>query len=183
MNHQNISPDVCSKASTMDDSVSSSMVNATTAQSGTDRSSFYSTGIDSISTTFSTPLPSSAPNSNQIHSYELKPLGMGEDSQSYKSRPVDTSSASPLVGKRTDSGIRSDEETSSSDGHLGSSNAPQVEPVILRNSSNSIDRTTTTSIGSSTGATPRDSMSHNSRTSFGLGLGLGDMVFRADGSF
>ena len=97
-------------ASTTAESASSRSSIVMPAAISTDRSSFYSTGIDSVSTTFSTPLPhplSHTPNSNG-----------GMELKSYYGGGVDHTELRPQVMttpfKSTDSGIRSDEESSSS---------------------------------------------------------------------
>ncbi len=151
--------DIASKTSTMDESLSdrSSVVLQPIgghSTSGTsDRSSYYSTGIDSvISTTFSTPLPNSAL-TNTTPSIELKTYNViNDDNQSNKTIPIETSSASPrLIGKSTDSGIRIDEELCHSNNHLMNNDTL----VPLRTDNNKLQ--------------PRDS-SHISRTSFGLDM-------------
>ena len=156
---QSESPDI-SKTSTIDDSTSahSSVMLQQTAPSisGTDRSSFYSTGIDSVSTTFSTPLPNSIP-ANHTPTIELKTYTTyNDDTLSNRSRPIETSSVSPFTGKSTDSGIRSDEDTPFSNGHLTVNSKPdQTRNELGVNNRNS--------------AVNRDS-SHDSRLSFDLGL-------------
>ena len=156
-----ISPDIPSKTSA---SNRSSIVNQAT--SGTDRSSFYSTGIDSISTTQSTPLPSSSSVTN--HNIELKTYATNEDhgmlhpiSARYQGQNDTPESISPQTMttpfKSTDSGIRSDDESNSSTG------SHNMAPNVTTNTTKTelrhpqIDNLT------------RDSL-HSSRTSFGLGL-------------
>ena len=177
------SSDIASKTSTMEDSISarSSVVLQPTnhstsgtehstsgtehSTSGTDRSSFYSTGIDSISTTFSTPLPNSAPINatpsidpiNAPPSIELKTMNISNDNnQLNKPVAMETSSASPVTGKSTDSGIRIDEELCLSNGHV-----TETDTIVpLRNDHIKLQPAI---------SNVRDS-SHASRTSFGLGL-------------
>ena len=158
---QSESPDI-SKTSTMDDSTSarSSVVLQQTAPSisGTDRSSFYSTGIDSISTTFSTPLPNSIP-ANHTPTIELTTYtAYNDDTLSNRSRPLETSSTSPFTGKSTDSGIRSDEETPFSNGHLAVNSKP--DPARSELGVNNGNLAVNNEMDSS----------HANRTSFGLGL-------------
>lgn len=154
-----ISPDVVSKTSTMDDSVSarSSMVLQTTAQSvsGTDRSSFISTGIDSISTTLSTPLPNSVLSNHTPNTgMELRTYASSTDETHPRihltEHSTESNSLSPQVTtttfKSTDSGIRSDDENLMNG---------VVETPSLRVKTD--ERLETES-------------SHTSRTSFGLGL-------------
>ena len=75
----------------------------------TDRSSFYSTGIDSVSTTFSTPLPHLVGHTPSINGgIEMKSYSGGGDQSELRPQMMTT----PI--KSTDSGIRSDEESSAS---------------------------------------------------------------------
>lgn len=163
------SPDFTSKTSTIDDSTSarSSVLLQPTNQStsGTDRSSFYSTGIDSVSTTFSTPLPNSV--SANTPSIELKTYGVLDDGGllgKSLARPVE--STSPFTGKSTDSGIRSDEETNSTNGHL-TVQSRQDTIVPLRTDVHGSPAATSSN---NTGSNSARISSHASRTSFGLGL-------------
>lgn len=164
------SPDISSKTSTMDDSSGrSSYFMPTTAHSvasGTDRSSFYSTGIDSISTTFSTPGPASlAPPTNQggmemksysntsedysmLHPHLAVTYNNGE--RSYPSSPK--TATTPF--KSIDSGIRSDDESAS--------DAPVAENEVPVLRIKDVDRTSHVN-------------SIASRTSFDFGLGLSDL--------
>lgn len=174
--------DVSSKTSTMDDSVSarSSVLLQPTNQSisgGTDRSSFYSTGIDSVSTTFSTPLPNSA-STNNTPSIELKTYSSNDDSHGpgmagRSTRPMETNSTSPFTGKSTDSGIRSDEENSNFSVSITPLPKPTEPSVVLRKppppppSNAATNNHLQPSEANKTNL--RDS-SQLSRTSFGLGL-------------
>lgn len=165
--------DVSSKTSTMDDSVSarSSVLLQPTNQSisgGTDRSSFYSTGIDSVSTTFSTPLPTST-SANHTPSIELKTYSINDDQGGRPSVPMGANSTSPYTGKSTDSGIRSDEETSNISVSVTPSVGIEPSPPTAIAGVNLRSPTTGNHLQPDNKTTVRDS-SQLSRTSFGLGL-------------
>lgn len=101
------SPDIA--ASTTAESASSRSSILMPAAVSTDRSSFYSTGIDSISTTFSTPLPHLLGHTPSINGgIEMKSYSGGGDQSELRPQMMTT----PI--KSTDSGIRSDEESSAS---------------------------------------------------------------------
>ena len=183
-----VSPDLASKTSILEESVSdrSSILIQATA-SGTDRSSFYSTGIDSISTTFSTPLPLSLPPNNAPNAgMETRTYGYSSEDHSTNSThplgniiPENTlDSVSPQIVttpfKSTDSGIRSDEESNSSESQ-GTGNHDSNESHVTTNGDHVIKRnqipTTNDKLRKSL------TSSHTSQTSFTLfgDLGLTDM--------
>lgn len=89
----------------------------------TDRSSFYSTGIDSISTTFSTPQP---------HPLSHTPLGIEMRAYGVEGG-VDRNGLPPQVMttpfKSTDSGIRSDDDSSSSTASNHLPNSHVISPT------------------------------------------------------
>ena len=183
-----VSPDLASKTSILEESVSdrSSILIPATA-SGTDRSSFYSTGIDSISTTFSTPLPLSLPPNHPPNAgMEMRTYGFPcEDHPTTSTHPLSNiipentlDSVSPQIVttpfKSTDSGIRSDEESNSSESQ-GTGNHDSNESHVTTNGDQVVKRIqipTTNDLSRKSRAS-----SHASQTSFTLfgDLGLTDM--------
>ena len=190
--NRSVSPDESSKTSPFDGTASgrsSILLPATThslkSTSGTDCSSFVSTGLDSMNTTFSTPTPAPVQPAT-LGGIELRTLadekrrngttatGCSNRSSGSSNPAHSITSVSPqteVTTKSTDSGIRSDED-SGSDGQ-GHQEARVAERPSRQEQDDNLFRAppqTETSFSESRRESQRISQSSDP-----FGLGLGDM--------